>query len=294
MRTLCLVVVALLATACSGGSSAGDPVRPEVTPATASTPASNPTTSSPASPGTQLVVLGDSMASPTACGGCRTFPEQVAAAMARASGSEVEVVDLAWALGNPKPAQVADILDYVRTDELARDALAGAEAVVVFVAQNDLAYNRGDDPCGVAPAYPRVRWDELTHACMDAVLREYEQDLDALLDEVDELRDGRPTVLRIVTAFNSVIGDLVDPTWNSPAAVEPSTYNVSRMVQVQCRLAVRHGGRCADVFHVLNGPDGSRSAMEYLNPADATHPAQPGHDAIAEVVTGLGFRPLER
>ena len=71
-------------------------------------------------------------------------------------------------------------------------------------------------------------------------------------------------------------------------------YNVQQMVAVQCRLAEPHGGACADVYRILNGPDGRRSAQRFLNPADATHLAQAGHDAVAEAIVDLGFEPLVR
>ena len=127
---------------------------------------------------------------------------------------------------------------------------------------------------------------------MDAALAEYERDLDALLGEIDGLRGSRATMLRVVTAVNTAPGDLVDPTWNLPAAVEPSTYSVERMANGQCQLVERHGGECADVFHVLNGVDGRQSAQRFLNPADATHLSQRGHDVVADTVIALGFEPL--
>lgn len=289
------ITAVIFAAACSENagraSSADSPTMSVTPPAEATSPAEASPIPEP-SPDTRLVVLGDSNAHPSSCPGCTIFAEQVAAALGKALGSEVLVVNLAWQLTDPNAAEVADIVEYVRTDDPARGELAKADAVLIHVAQNDLAYNRLDDPCGVAPAYPRIRWDDLTHECMNAALGEYEEDLERLLDEIDTLRKGRPTMLRIVTGLNTALGDLVDPTWNSSAAVEPSTYNVTRMVGLQCRLAARHGGQCADVFHVLNGPNGQRSAQRFLNPADATHLSQRGHDTVAEVVVDLGLRPL--
>ena len=288
------VVGLLLAGGCAEGA---DPDSRSDAPTVSTTPESDAmstpdgtVSSKPSS--TKLAVLGDSNAHPTSCYGCVIFAEKVAQAMGDKLGSEVEVVNLAWALSNPKAAEVRDILEYLRTDDAARDELRAADAVIILVSQNDLPYNRLDDPCRVAPDYPRIRWAELTHECMDAALAEYERDLDALLGEIDELRAGRATMLRVVTAVNTAPGDLVDPTWDSPAAIEPSTYSVQRMATVQCRLAERHGGECADVFHVLNGPDGGQSAQRFLNPADATHLSQRGHEVVADTVIALGFRPL--
>jgi lysophospholipase L1-like esterase len=237
----------------------------------------------------RLVVLGDSIALGETCAGCTTYPEQVAAAMEDSLGVEVETDNLAV-----PGAEVADLLELVQEDSSVRDSIAGADGVLVTIGLNDLAFARLDDPCGVAPNFPRIRWSDVTHACVDEATAEYERDLDAVLGEVDELRAGRPTMLRVTTVYNSVIGDLVDPTWNSPAAIEPSIYAVERMVQAQCEVAELHGGSCADTYHALNGGDGSESAQPFLNPADATHLAQPGEDAFAAAIIAQGFSPIER
>lgn len=240
-----------------------------------------------------LVVLGDSNAHPSSCNGCTTFGEQVADAMSTQLNADVHLRNFAWELANPHPAAMKDLVDFARTDDNARRALAQADAVLVLASQNDLAYNRYDDPCEVAPEYPRINWRRLTRRCMDRSLDIYERRLDALLSEIDTLRDGRPTMLRYVSAINTTLGDLVDPTWNSSEAVDPSHYNVSRMVDVQCAVARDHGGMCVDVFHVLNGRNGRRSAQSYLNPVDATHLTQRGHDAVAHTVVKIGFAPLQ-
>jgi hypothetical protein len=277
------MVCVVLASGCSGGSepegSAGSPTSSAAAASTEETPSE-----------TRLVVLGDSNAHPSSCYGCEVFADQVAEAMSKQFGWQVRVVNLGWALDNPHPAQVTDVDQYVRTDEAAREAIRGAHAVLILVSQNDLAYNRGDDPCGVAPNYPRIRWADLTHECMDEALADYERGLESLLDEIDHLSAGHPTLLRIVTAYNTVPGDLVDPTWNSKAALEPSAYDVTRTAAVQCRLATQHNGECADVVSFFNGPEGRGSAQSYLDPLDATHLNQAGHDAIARSIIDLGFR----
>jgi hypothetical protein len=264
---------------------------------TGCSPGDEPSDKKPSAPQTQassmhLVVLGDSNAHPSSCNSCTTFGDQVADAMSRQLNADVHVDNLAWKITNPHPAEMKDLVEFARTDDNARRALADADAVLILASQNDLAYNRYDDPCDVAPGYPRIHWRQLTHSCMNKSLDAYERRLNALLSEIDTLRDGGPTMLRYVTAINTTLGDLVDPTWNSPAAIEPSTYNVSRMVDVQCRVARAHGGLCADVFHVLNGKTGEKSAQAYLNPVDATHLTQKGHDAVTQATVETGFAPL--
>lgn len=252
----------------------------------------NPSASETQASSMHLVVLGDSNAHPSSCNYCTTFGDLIADAMTEELNTEVLVENLAWEITNPHPAEMKDLVRFARTNDNARRALADADAVLILESQNDLAYNRYDDPCDVAPDYPSIRWQRLTHACMNKSLDIYERRLNALLSEIDTLRDGRPTMLRYVSAINTTLGDLVDPTWNSPAAVEPSYYNVSRMVDVQCRVAQDHGGACADVFHVLNGATGRQSAQSYLNSYDATHLTQQGHNAVAQAIVETGFAPL--
>jgi len=218
-----------------------------------------------------------------------TYPEQLATAMGDSLGVEVETHNLAV-----PGAEVADLLELVRTDSTVQRALAEANAILVTIGINDLAFGRLDDPCDVAPDFPRVRWSAITHSCIDKATAEYQRDLTAVLDEIVGLRAGEPTMLRVTTVYNSVIGDLVDPTWNSPAAVKPSIYAVDRMAEAECEVAEAHDGLCADTYRALNGEDGSESAQPFLNPGDATHLAQPGEDAFAAALIALGFAPLQR
>jgi lysophospholipase L1-like esterase len=185
----------------------------------------------------RLVVLGDSIALGETCSGCTTYPAELSAAMDDSLGVDVKVDNLAV-----PGAEVTNLLQLVLTDSTVRDLIESADAVLVTIGINDLAFNRLDDPCGVAPDYPRIRWSDITHACVDEATAEYRRDLDPVLGEVEELRAGQPTMLRVTTVYNSVIGDLVDPTWNSPAAVEPSMYAVEQMAQAQCEIAELHGG----------------------------------------------------
>jgi hypothetical protein len=277
----------LTVAACSDDPSAS-PSDPSASP---SDPSASPSDRSASSGDSlRLVVLGDSIARPDTCPGCTTYPEQLASAMEKLLHADVEVENLAWPAAKPKAAEVADILDLVRTNTTVSEAVAAADAVVVTVGLNDLAYNRLDDPCDVAPNYPRVDWRGISHACVDAATAEYRRDLDALLGVVEHLRAGKPTMLRVTTVYNSTIGDVLDPTWNSPAAIEPSVYAVTRMAAVQCEIAKDHGGLCADTLHRLNGANGAKSAQPFL--LDFVHLAQRGQDAFADALVAVGMAPL--
>jgi len=237
----------------------------------------------------RMVVLGDTIADDRTytCVRCTTFPDQLARALSRAVGGDVEVHNLTI-----PDAQVSDLLHSVRTDEVDRSVISGADAIVVTIGHNDLAYNRRDDPCGAAPRYPRISWQRITHRCIDRATAQYRSDLDAVLTDVERLRNGRPTMIRLTTVYNSVIGDRVDPSWNLLAAIEPSTYAVQHMVRAQCAIAEGHHGLCADTYHRLNGNTGLRSAQPFLNPADATHLAASGEDTVAAALIALAYAPL--
>lgn len=253
-----------------------------------SAPPSTPS-STPSPTVDQLVVLGDSISTDTSynCAGCTIFPDQLGHALSHALHRPVDVQNL-----SVPGAAVKDLLHSVRTDPSFRYAIAGAEAILVNIGWNDVAFGRIDDPCHVESHFPRVAWRQLTHACMDHALAQYRADLEQVLTTIGTLRDGKPTMLRLTTVYNAVIGDRVDPTWNSPAAIAPSTYVVRHMVQAQCAVVEQHGGRCADVYHVLNGKTGLQSAQHYLEPSDPPHLAAPGEDAVARTVIALGFAPL--
>jgi hypothetical protein len=62
-------------------------------------------------------------------------------------------------------------------------------------------------------------------------------------------------------------------------------------VDAQCWVVVMHGGRCADLFHVLNGPKGTQDAGPYLV-QDHTHLNQRGHQRVADALIALGVSPL--
>lgn len=236
--------------------------------------------------GLRLVALGDSIVYGLECPGCSLFVDQYASKLSEATGEEVTVDNLAV-----PGDEVRQLVQATQTQSSMREAIARANAVVVTIGINDLPWNRLDDPCGVAPDYPVVAWDEITEACTDRVTAEYGRDLDAVLAEIDSLREGNPTLLRVTTVYNAVIGNDVDPSWDSPDAVAPSVYANERFVEAQCEAASDHGGECADTYHALNGKTGEHPAATFLAD-DYTHLAQDGHDAFAEALITTGYAPI--
>ena len=210
------------------------------------------------------------------CPGCHLYLDQYAAGLSGSLDRPVTVDNLAV-----PGAEVAQLLAQVQGFAGPREAIAAADVVVVTIGFNDLPFNRLDDPCKVAPAYPVIDWKALTTECMDRVTGEFSADLDAVMREITSLRAGAPTTLLLTTVYDSVLGDNVDPTWDSPDAVEPAVYAADAYQRATCAAAETYGAACVDTYHVINGPDGRTPAGPFLVPADYTHLGQPGHDAFA-------------
>jgi lysophospholipase L1-like esterase len=255
-RVACLVGLVVLIGGCGGSSS-----QASGSGAATGTAASN-------RPPPSLLILGDSIVetqdTPCQCpAGVATFAHRIGARLTDQS--------------NPG-STARDLLDQVKTDSFVRQLIRKANDIVVSMGLNDLPWNR-PDLCAVGNP-PTVRWAGVTQRCIRRVAGAFERTMNATLTEIDALRRGKPTTLRWLDAYNTVIGDHVDASYGSPAAVKASEAAVTRFDAIQCRLAGAHGGRCVDIERTFNGPRGSHSARRYLT-ADYTHPNADGQQLIA-------------
>jgi lysophospholipase L1-like esterase len=291
--------ITLFATACTTGGDQGS----TSSPTSVTRPHGSPSTTG-AAPHWNLVAIGDGLAHPSSCDGCTDFVQLYGEAITEATGMPVEVDNRAFVQFSNVPAvQATQLLNDLLTDQSMRDAIAGADIVLVNVGFNDTPWNRLDNPCGASNYTATViRWDEITPGCTARVVGEYKQTLDEIFTEIDELRGcwtpkgepttcsergGKDTALRLATVYNDWIG--YDDT--TTAALAPSELADEMFVDAQCWVVVMHGGRCADLFHVLNGPKGTEDAGPYLV-QDHTHLNQKGHQRVADALIALGLSPL--
>jgi lysophospholipase L1-like esterase len=234
-----------------------------------------------------MVALGDSIAlDGPECDGCTSFVDLSAKRLSEQMGRKITAANHAIPDG-----EASDVLSQVRDDEITRSDISGASVVVVELGINDSPWNRKDDPCHAAPKYPKIQWSKITSACIDRVGSQYRKRLTGILDEIDSLRSGKPTVLRLVNVYNAVLGDKVDPSWNSAAARKPSISANGQFAQIQCKAVQEHDGACIDAYHAFNGKDGAEPADAYLA-ADHTHPNAKGHTTIADLLVKAGTKPL--
>jgi lysophospholipase L1-like esterase len=238
---------------------------------------------SPASiPASEVVVLGDSIPTTNGCTGCTGFPDLFGRTIERRTGSPVNVTNLAV-----PGSGVGDLLGQLRQDTPTQEALADADVVVVTIGFNDTPWGRADDPCHVGADFPVILWDQITDQCITEVTADYAKKLDATLTALEELQPSG-SVLRVVGVYNSVLGDHVDPSWDSPEAVAPSVASNAAFVEVQREAAEQHGGVYVDMLKRMNGPLGRREARKYLA-ADYTHLNQRGHELTASALAQSGW-----
>jgi hypothetical protein len=252
----------------------------------------------------KLVALGDSL--PRAhftCPTCKGFIELYAEAITEATGVSVDVDDrTAVQLSNLPVIQASGLLYQIFTDASLREAIAAADIVVVNVGHNDTPWNRFDNPCDASdPTATDIEWSMITDECVHRVLGDYKRTLDEIFTQIDILRGcytaafetmsctsrgHEETMLRLATVYDDWMGYPGGPT------AEPVTAQVNQAyVDAQCWVVRMHGGECADVHSVLNGPEGTSDAAEFLLD-DHTHLNERGHQLVADELARLGYRPL--
>ena len=299
-RTLAALLPAMLAVtmACSGtGTSSSAPSAsslPSMSPLAAGSPpptiSASPSsvlppagTTTSQAPTLSLVGLGDSI--PGAGGQTDTpldsYVVLVGEAASKALGRTVAVTNLATNDGVGSDG----LLSRVRNDSVHRAALAAADIVTITIGTNDWQGAcdwPGDDPCWARG------------------LASVPKNLAAILDQIKDLRKGRPTAIRVTTYYDSYIGNPTNLTLvGKPSDPWPSEFHpfyraaLETFNETICGVAEAHGAICVDLAVPFNGPSHDGPATALLL-ADHVHPNQAGHDLIAKTIAATGFAPLER
>ena len=279
-------------------ASPGVAPSPALRTAPAPTPRPTVTSTRPPSPGPvpsttppparwRLVALGDSIPyGGRYCDGCVSFVVLYARMLGQATGHPVSLIN-----DGVPGLTTAQLLLRIRTRDGLRAAIAAADVITLTIGHNDTPWNSLHDACDGSRAFfgahRDARWDLYTGACLAAEVERYRQDVAAILDEVLVLRAGRPTLIRVTTDYDQVIGAPAAPSL-APTA---SRRVLEARNQAACEVAIGHGGGCVDVHHAFNGPDGDRDAARLLA-GDHDHPSEAGHRLIADLLAASGRGPL--
>lgn len=229
------------------------------------------------------------------CPGCSRWPTQFAARIKHVTGRETTVASY-------KARGVPEARELVSGDAEARAAIASAEVVVVATG----AFNSLPDPdSGIG--CPHAAASEPTYAawarttkptCLAEGIKTYGLLYDGVFAEIKKLRAGKPTVYLVLSVADynidlggadSLLGQVTgaDRVWAKQFAVTAN----NRWNVMLGERAKASGFAVVDVYHAVNGPDGTTPAQVI---PDGGHPNQAGHDVIAALLVDVDLSALTR
>ena len=169
------------------------------------------------------------------------------------------------------------LLANIQNSERTREAVTSADIIVIATGGNDFEeafglYVAGN--CGGA--------DQLD--CFREVIEAWRLSFDGILSEIDTLRSGKPTAIRIVTTSNEFLADpglieLFGPGFGLGSGLEL----IALQHDVLCDVAANHGAACVDLRPVLNGPN-------FDKPQDIN--TQEAMQAVADALLASGLEEL--
>lgn len=265
-----LAVVAVSALAGCDSDSDGA-VKP---PAEAS---ATPTGEAPSEGSIQYVAFGDSWPEGAHCGGCESFAYLWADLIEEQTGRTVETTSF---MGADEHSDVesktsASLLASLREDDVTRDAVRAADVVLIATGPNALETvldKVAAERCGGRDG----------HECIRYLGKAWAQDFNGILDEIGQLRQGHPTVVRLVNAANAFA---FDP---GLAAAAPKGFASTGgalifelLTRAQCGAAEAHRAVCVDVRPLITGPNG-----------DSDENSDASMNAVADALMDSGLREL--
>ena len=215
-------------------------------------PALGQSSPSPVAPTWHYLALGDSWAAGDHCGGCATFVDLWAQGLRESTGHEIEVTSFMnqrepGISGGPETD--ATLLESLRFNPVMRDAVRSADIILIESGSNQL------DPVFFEPPYG---WDctgELLIECIEAMGRSGHANFDAILDEIELLRAGKPTAVRLVSNENAFLShpEMAEGLGDDFAMTNGAFFR-ELLKEAQCDAADAHGAQCVDVRPIINGP----------------------------------------
>ena len=249
-RIEALAAVALLVAACASGAPATThpaPAVPTTVPSVAAPPAPSAT---PAGHVLHYVAFGDSWPGAGHCGGCKTFADLWIRGLEAATGATIEYTNFTGAHepGAHGGGDSGTLLKVLRTDAQVRAGAAGADIILIATGGNELRLVAGPllgGTCGGTDGAD----------CIRALGKTWTTNFDAILSEIETLRGGKPTVIRLVSGANPFVSD---PSMTDGLPKGFATGNGALIFQLlndaMCSAAAKHHAVCVDVRPILNGP----------------------------------------
>jgi hypothetical protein len=141
---------------------------------------------------------------------------------------------------------MASLLDAVRTSEAFRTKVASGDIIVIATGPNE------GEAVGAAVAAGTCGGAD-NFECVRELGQSWSEDLDAILGEIEQLRSGQPTAVRLVNAANAFIGTTL-PGMDEATSAAFSELFFEELTVAMCENAKDHRVECLDVRPILNGP----------------------------------------
>jgi hypothetical protein len=276
--TLFCTAIALMLAACAAPATEQPiatlaPATDAVSTVTEIAPTNTPEpTATLSGPSWTYVAFGDSWPYGAHCNGCRPFPALYADALEATTDHSIEFINLTTNGGTSQ-----SLLKDIQTSQKTRDAVMSADIIVISTGANDL------EDAFVLFAAGYCGWAD-NFDCFRKVGEVWRTSFDGILTEINTLRAGKPTAIRLVTNSNEALSDpglieIFGPNDSSGAGA----FITNLHHEILCEVAAKHGAKCVDLRPVLNGPN-------FDKPQDVN--TQEAMQAVADAVLASGLDEL--
>ncbi len=265
-RQRAVVLSMLVFVAACGGSTSQEPSA--TTGSTSSVSVASTTTptfvtSTAASSTLSYVAFGDSWPEGAHCNGCTPFPELWLEALEEQTGAEVQFFDFMGERerSTSESKMSASLLGSLQTNEETRTAVADADVILIATGPNeigDAAEAVQADTCGGADGFD----------CIRALGETWTTNFDQILTEIETLRKGNATAIRLVSAANPFV---LYPEMNEGMPADFATTGGALMFELltgaMCDAAAAHEAVCIDARPLIQVSEDSPESMQAV--ADA-------------------------
>jgi hypothetical protein len=266
----------------SCGSDSDDNSRPSAqtseSPASATPTDVPPTSAEPSGEVVRYVAFGDSWPEGAHCGGCDSFAYLWADLIEAETGLEVELTSfMGEAEQSGAESKTSASLLASLEEDATRAAVSTADVILIATGPNaldEIVPQVLSERCGGRDGLDCIRDQRKAWA----------KDFDAILDEIDLIREDRPAVVRLVNAANVFAMD------DELAAAVPEGFvfgggelMFELLTQAQCDAAEAHRAVCVDVRPLITGPAG-----------DGDENSEASMQAVADALIDTGLRELGR
>jgi len=261
--TLFCTAIAIILAACAAPTLTTTEIPPANIPEPTATPSGSSWT---------YVAFGDSWPYGAHCNGCKPFPVLYADALAATTDHSINFVNLTTNGGTSQ-----SLLEGIQTSQKIRDAVKSADIIVISTGGNDL-----EDAFGLFAVGNCSGADHFD--CFRMVGDVWRTSFDGILTEINTLRAGKPTAIRLVTNSNEALSDpgLIE-IFGTKDSSGGGAFITNLHHGVLCDVAAKHGATCVDLRPVLNGPN-------FDKPQDVN--TQEAMRAVADAILASGLDEL--